>query len=155
MENLLLRQAAVRQIPILSEIELASRFFRAPLIAITGTNGKSTTTTLVGEIMKASGRRIFLGGNLGAPFIGAVSNDTVAPATVFVSGRWVETHREEALALASEPLIEIGNHSYDHRAFSQLTVEQAREEVPVGSMVVDIGGGTTEVGVVALGGEEA
>ena len=51
------------------------------------------------------------------------------PATVFVSGRWVETHREEALALASEPLIEFGNHSYDHPPFSQLTVDEAREEI--------------------------
>jgi peptidoglycan-N-acetylglucosamine deacetylase len=51
------------------------------------------------------------------------------PATVFVSGRWVETHREEALTLAAEPLIELGNHSYDHPAFSHLTMEQARADI--------------------------
>jgi peptidoglycan-N-acetylglucosamine deacetylase len=51
------------------------------------------------------------------------------PATVFVSGRWVETHREEALILAGEPLIELGNHSYDHPAFSHLTMEQARADI--------------------------
>jgi peptidoglycan-N-acetylglucosamine deacetylase len=50
-------------------------------------------------------------------------------ATVFLSGRWVETHREEALALAAEPLIELGNHSYDHPAFSQLTMEEARADI--------------------------
>ena len=51
------------------------------------------------------------------------------PATVFVSGRWVETHRDEALALAAEPLIEFGNHSYDHPAFSQLTMEEALADI--------------------------
>jgi UDP-N-acetylmuramoylalanine--D-glutamate ligase len=74
MDNLMLRDAVARQIPVLSEIELAQRFFRAPLIAITGTNGKSTTTTLIGAMLKADGRKTFLGGNLGAPFIGAVED---------------------------------------------------------------------------------
>jgi UDP-N-acetylmuramoylalanine--D-glutamate ligase len=73
MENRLLREAVARQIPILSEIELACRFFAAPVIAITGTNGKSTTTTLIGQIFRSGGHRAFVGGNLGAPFIGAVS----------------------------------------------------------------------------------
>ena len=75
MENPLLIEAVARGIPILSEIELAYRFFRAPLIAITGTNGKSTTTSLVGEILKVAGQRVFLGGNLGAPFIGALADE--------------------------------------------------------------------------------
>ena len=74
-ENVLLQEAAARRIPILSEIELAYRFFRAPLIAITGTNGKSTTTTLVGEMLATNRKRVFVGGNLGVPFISAVSND--------------------------------------------------------------------------------
>lgn len=74
-ENRLLQEADARRIPVVSEIELAFRFFRAPVAAITGTNGKSTTTTLVGEMFKAGGRRVFVGGNLGAPFIGAVAGD--------------------------------------------------------------------------------
>ena len=74
MDNVMLREAVARHIPVLSEIELAQRFFRAPLIAITGTNGKSTTTTLIGAMLKADGRKTFLGGNLGAPFIGAVED---------------------------------------------------------------------------------
>jgi UDP-N-acetylmuramoylalanine--D-glutamate ligase len=71
-QNPLLEAAQARRMPVLSEIELAYRFFDAPLIAITGTNGKSTTTTLIGNMLRNSGRRVFLGGNLGAPFIGAV-----------------------------------------------------------------------------------
>jgi UDP-N-acetylmuramoylalanine--D-glutamate ligase len=68
--NPLLTEALARGIPILSEVELAFRFLAAPLVAITGTNGKSTTTTLVGEMLKAGGKRIFVGGNIGAPMIG-------------------------------------------------------------------------------------
>jgi len=75
MTNLLLQEAQARRIAVLSEIELAYRFFRAPLAAITGTNGKSTTTTLIGKMLQADGKKTFLGGNLGAPFIGAVSDD--------------------------------------------------------------------------------
>ncbi len=71
-ENFLLQQATVRRIPVLSEIELAYRFFGAPLVAITGTNGKSTTTTLIGKMIQASGQKVFLGGNLGTPFVGAL-----------------------------------------------------------------------------------
>jgi len=74
-ENLLLQQATGRGIPVLSEIELAYRFFGAPLAAITGTNGKSTTTTLIGKMIQASGQKVFLGGNLGAPFVGALDAD--------------------------------------------------------------------------------
>jgi UDP-N-acetylmuramoylalanine--D-glutamate ligase len=73
MQNVLLQAALARGIPVLSEIELAYRFFRAPLVAISGTNGKSTTTTLIGAMFKAEGKNIFLGGNLGAPFIGALN----------------------------------------------------------------------------------
>jgi UDP-N-acetylmuramoylalanine--D-glutamate ligase len=76
-ENPLLREAGRRGIDILSEIELAYRFLSAPLIAVTGTNGKSTTTALIGEMLKASGGlNIFVGGNIGAPLIG------------FAGGKW-------------------------------------------------------------------
>jgi UDP-N-acetylmuramoylalanine--D-glutamate ligase len=74
MENALLKEATARGIAVLSEIELAFRFFGAPLAAITGTNGKSTTTTLIGEMLMAAGKKVFLGGNLGAPFIGAATD---------------------------------------------------------------------------------
>jgi UDP-N-acetylmuramoylalanine--D-glutamate ligase len=75
-ENSLLREARHRGIEIVSEIELAYRFLSAPMIAITGTNGKSTTTTLVSEMLRAHGTKVFIGGNIGAPLIG------------FVGGNW-------------------------------------------------------------------
>ncbi len=62
-------------IPILGEVELASREIVAPLIGITGTNGKSTTTSLVGEILERCGQRVFVGGNLGTPLVEACSRD--------------------------------------------------------------------------------
>jgi UDP-N-acetylmuramoylalanine--D-glutamate ligase len=74
-ENDLLREASHRGIKILSEIELGYRFLRAPLVAITGTNGKSTTTTILGEMFKAAGAKVFVGGNIGMPLIGFVSGD--------------------------------------------------------------------------------
>jgi len=52
---------------IISEIELGSRFVDAPVIAVAGTNGKSTTTTLIGHILERSGKKVFAGGNLGTP----------------------------------------------------------------------------------------
>jgi UDP-N-acetylmuramoylalanine--D-glutamate ligase len=74
-ENLLLREANGRGIKILSEIDLAYRFLNAPIVAITGTNGKSTTTALLGEMLKAKGTKVFVGGNIGAPLIGFAGGD--------------------------------------------------------------------------------
>jgi UDP-N-acetylmuramoylalanine--D-glutamate ligase len=59
-------------VPVLGEIEVAWRELRGTMIAITGTNGKSTVTTLVGEILKTWGQKTFVGGNLGTPMIDAV-----------------------------------------------------------------------------------
>jgi UDP-N-acetylmuramoylalanine--D-glutamate ligase len=55
-------------IKIISEIELASQFCEVPIVAITGTNGKTTTTTLVGEIFRNAGWTTFVAGNIGVPF---------------------------------------------------------------------------------------
>ena len=54
-------------VPISSEVELAAQFVRGTLIGITGTNGKSTVTTLVGDMCRRSGQPTFIGGNLGTP----------------------------------------------------------------------------------------
>jgi UDP-N-acetylmuramoylalanine--D-glutamate ligase len=100
-DNPLLREAGRRGIEILSEIELAFRFIRAPLIAITGTNGKSTTTALVGEMLKAGGLNAFVGGNIGAPLIG-FAGDEWDWGVVEVSSfqlEWVETFRPRIAAL--------------------------------------------------------
>lgn len=67
-----LETAAKSGIPVIGEIELAFRHIDEPIVAISGTNGKTTTTRLVGEMLKASGLEVFVGGNIGAPLIGYV-----------------------------------------------------------------------------------
>lgn len=63
-----IRRAASAGVPVWAEVELASRFLgSAPLVGITGTNGKSTTTALTGELLAQPGKRAFVGGNLGRP----------------------------------------------------------------------------------------
>jgi UDP-N-acetylmuramoylalanine--D-glutamate ligase len=73
--NPLLGSALKRGIPVLSEIEVASGLLTMPLIAITGTNGKTTTTTLMGEILAHAGKKAFVGGNIGNPLIGCVEGE--------------------------------------------------------------------------------
>ena len=63
-------QKAIKQgVKVISEIELAYHFIHAPIIAVTGTNGKTTTTLLVGEMLKEDGRKVGVGGNVGEPLI--------------------------------------------------------------------------------------
>jgi len=68
--------ARKKGIPVIAEIELAFVFCPAPIIAITGTNGKTTVTNLVGEIFKAAGRKCVVCGNVGRPFSAEVENVT-------------------------------------------------------------------------------
>jgi len=65
----LLEEARAKGIPIVSEIELAYWFLSKPIIAVTGTNGKTTTTTLIGEMLKAGGKKISVAGNIGNPLV--------------------------------------------------------------------------------------
>lgn len=63
----LLRAAREKGIQVIGEMELASRFFNTPIIAVTGTNGKTTAVSLLGEIIGRSGMKVFVGGNIGTP----------------------------------------------------------------------------------------
>ncbi len=67
-----LEAARRRKIPIVSEVEAASWFLKACLVGITGTNGKTTTTALLGQILKSAGFPTFVGGNIGVPLSLAV-----------------------------------------------------------------------------------
>lgn len=64
-----LDRARKKGVPLLGELELASRYIREPVIAISGTNGKTTTTRLLGNMLKNSGLKVFVGGNIGNPLI--------------------------------------------------------------------------------------
>jgi UDP-N-acetylmuramoylalanine--D-glutamate ligase len=69
--------AAAREngIPISGEFEMASRLVDSPILAVTGTNGKTTTVSLIEEIIKRSGRYLFTGGNIGTPLMEFVSEE--------------------------------------------------------------------------------
>jgi UDP-N-acetylmuramoylalanine--D-glutamate ligase len=75
-------EAQKQQIPIISEIELASWYITVPVVAVTGTNGKTTTTLLIGDMMRRVGRHVFVGGNVGNPLIDLVHGKKEADLVV-------------------------------------------------------------------------
>lgn len=78
--------------PVIGEIELAAQFLPGPIVAITGSNGKTTTTTLVGEILGAGGLPTVVGGNIGTPAISLVERATANTwAVLEVSSFQLET----------------------------------------------------------------
>ena len=94
-EHALLAAAQARGIPVMAEIELAFRSLGVPLYAVTGTNGKSTTTELLGQMLRRSGIDAFVGGNLGTPLVDAVGlpiDCAVAEVSSFQL-EWVEELR--------------------------------------------------------------
>ena len=88
---------------IVSEIELAARFIATPLVAITGTNGKTTTTTLAGEIFKANGFTTYVGGNIGDPLIELVeTGEAVERVVAEISSfqlEWIHSFHPRVAAL--------------------------------------------------------
>jgi UDP-N-acetylmuramoylalanine--D-glutamate ligase len=86
----LVQAARTAGIPVVGELELASRFIKFPIVGVTGTNGKSTVTTLIGEICTKAGMKTFIGGNLGTPLVEAIDHDFEL-AVVEVSSYQLET----------------------------------------------------------------
>jgi UDP-N-acetylmuramoylalanine--D-glutamate ligase len=75
-EQEVIEAARARGIPVIAEIELASRWLLGRVIAITGTKGKSTTTTLTGRMLEAAGFKVTVGGNIGSPLSAQVAEST-------------------------------------------------------------------------------
>ena len=69
-----IRYAERRGVEVIGEVELASRFLRGRIVAITGTNGKTTTTTLIGQMLKDGGLNVQVGGNIGTALISMVES---------------------------------------------------------------------------------
>ncbi len=104
----LLAQARQRGIPVIGEIELASRFLKGHIVAITGSNGKTTTTALTGEVISWGGWESLVGGNIGTPAISLVPESTADTYNVLeVSSFQLETiqtfHPEAAVVLNVTP----------------------------------------------------
>lgn len=81
MDRPLLAAARRRNVPVIAEVELAFPFVSGPVVAITGSNGKSTTTALTGAMLRAAGRQVEVCGNIGEPLAGVVDGP---PGRVFV-----------------------------------------------------------------------
>ncbi|HVN87747.1 MAG TPA: UDP-N-acetylmuramoyl-L-alanine--D-glutamate ligase [Candidatus Binatia bacterium] len=134
----MLQRAVARGVTVISEIELAYRFLPCPLLAITGTNGKSTTTTLLGAMVAAQSPT-FVGGNLGTPLIDAVQADSpaYAAAVAEISSfqlEWVDTFRPRIgvlLNLTPDHLDRYTNVADYGAAKAALLIRQRSDDVAV------------------------
>lgn len=111
---------------IIGEIELASRFLKGRIIAITGSNGKTTTTTLIGELLRDAGLTVQVGGNIGKPLISLVESSRDEGWTVVeVSSFQLETikgfHPSIALVLNVTP-----NHMDRYESFTAYAAAKHR-----------------------------
>lgn len=79
----MLEPAWAKGTPVIGEMELAARYIAEPILAVTGTNGKTTTTRLVGNMLGNSGKKVFVGGNIGIPLI-SYADDAHGRADVVV-----------------------------------------------------------------------
>jgi UDP-N-acetylmuramoylalanine--D-glutamate ligase len=111
---------------VIGEIELASQFLLGPMVAITGSNGKTTTTTLAGEILTAGGFPTLVGGNIGTPAISLVEQAKLETVIVLeVSSFQLETirafHPKVAVVLNVTP-----DHLDRHKTFEAYADAKAR-----------------------------
>jgi UDP-N-acetylmuramoylalanine--D-glutamate ligase len=122
--HVMVRSARERGIPVRSEIDLAGERARVPLVAVTGTNGKTTVTSMIAAMLVASGRRASAVGNIGRPLIDAVGDDVevlVAEVSSFQLA-FAETFRPEvAVLLAVTP-----DHLDWHGSFEEYARAKAR-----------------------------
>ena len=78
-------EARRRSIPILGELAITAHYLKTPVVGITGTNGKTTVTTLLGDIFQASSRSVFVGGNIGIPlfeYVSGTQDDDIVVAEI-------------------------------------------------------------------------
>src|SRR5271165_896090 len=118
--------ARERGIPVIGEVELAARFLKGHIVAITGSNGKTTTTTLAGDVISAGGRKALVGGNIGTPAITFVDRATDDTWVVLeISSFQLETvetfHPRIAVVLNVTP-----DHLDRHHTFENYVAAKAR-----------------------------
>lgn len=117
--------ALARGTPVVGDVEVFARYARAPVAAITGSNGKSTVTTLLGEMARAAGREVRVGGNLGTPVLDLLEDGEPDLYVLELSSFQLECTR----SLAPEVAVVL-NLSADHmdryRDFSEYAAAKAR-----------------------------
>lgn len=115
-------------VPVWSEIELASRFIRGEIVGVTGTNGKSTVTTLVGEMCAGGDRPVFVGGNLGSPLVDAVDTPAAGEdGIVVVELSSFQLERVERLRVHLAALLNLSSDHLDrYGSFEEYAAAKAR-----------------------------
>lgn len=109
-----LAEAKKRGVRIIGEVELAFRFLDTPIIAVTGTNGKTTTTALLGEILKSCGKSVLVGGNIGTPLIEFVPDTgTNGPAADWIVAE-ISSFQLEAIETFAPRVALLLNITPDH-----------------------------------------
>jgi UDP-N-acetylmuramoylalanine--D-glutamate ligase len=124
VEHPALAAARAAGVPVRSEIDLAGERTGHPIVAVTGTNGKTTVTTLTAEMLVASGRRAVAVGNVGRPLIDAVADDVdvlVAEVSSFQLACSETFHPHVAIVLAISP-----DHLDWHGSYEQYVAAKAR-----------------------------
>jgi len=121
-----LQAARALGVPVIGEVELAARFLKGHIVAITGSNGKTTTTSLIGEILAKSGFPTQVGGNIGKPVIDMIAGSTAETWNVLeISSFPLETietfHPKIAVVLNVTP-----DHLDRHRTFAGYVAAKAR-----------------------------
>ncbi len=112
--------------PVIGEIELAAQFLSGPIVAITGSNGKTTTTTLVGEVLTASGLPTLVGGNIGTAAISLVEQATSETVVVLEVSSFqletIQTFRPKVAVILNIT----SDHLDRHRTFAAYADAKAR-----------------------------
>ncbi len=121
-----LKQVRALGLPVIGELELGSQYLQGEVMAITGSNGKTTTTTLLGEILRASGRPTLVGGNIGRPVVEMVAESGPESWSVLEVSSFqletIETFRPRvALVLNITP-----DHLDRHGTFANYAAAKAR-----------------------------
>ncbi len=140
----ILLAAQEKNIPIISEIELAYRFIQVPIIAVTGTNGKTTTTTLLGQILAHAGKKVFVGGNIGNPLIeyaaSLQADDFIVAEISSFQLQWIKTFRPHAAILLNITCDHVNYHGsfaayrrvkarlFEHQSQSDLAILNAEDD---------------------------
>lgn len=136
--SVVVQEALRRGVPLWSEIEFASRFLSNPLIGITGTNGKTTTTELVGAVVRGAGLPVAVGGNIGYALAGAAASVTAETVLVVELSSFQLEHIERfrpqvavLLNLAEDHIDRHGNYASYVRAKLRVFENQGPGDVSV------------------------
>jgi UDP-N-acetylmuramoylalanine--D-glutamate ligase len=135
-------------LPVIGELELASRYLKGGIIAVTGSNGKTTTTTLIGQIFQDAGLPTQIGGNIGLPVIELIPNSTETTVNVLeVSSFQLETvvefHPRIAIILNITP-----DHLDRHGSFQNYVAAKENifaKQTPADALVLNADDATTQL----------